>query len=137
MIEYLRRKIPKALESDSFISKRKKIIAEYSAKENALMSSFQSKLEKNNFSIGQVKIGEVVRPEILPLIEEHPVTVQQLEDFVKSGKVSKEKSAEIKNKYSQYQEELQNIFKKGLKLSQIFQEKILCMAEQFTFKQVF
>ena len=123
-IQYLQNKIPQALEGEHFKNERKKILSEFSKKESDLMVNFEEKLKKENFSIGQVKIGEVSRPEIIPLIDNQPVMIQQLDDQVKAGKINKEKAVEITRKFAVYQEELQSIFKKGLQLSQKYQEKL-------------
>jgi ATP-dependent Lon protease len=123
-IQYLQNKIPQALDGEPFKNQRKKILSEFSKKENDLMVSFEEKLKKENFSIGQVKVGEVSRPEVIPVIDDQPVLIQQLEDQVKTGKINKEKAVEITQKFAIYQEELQGIFKKGLQLSQKYQEKL-------------
>jgi lon-related putative ATP-dependent protease len=123
-IQFLQNKIPQALEGEPFKNQRKKILSEFSKKENDLMLNFEEKLKKENFSIGQVKVGEVSRPEVLPLIDNQPVMIQQLDDQIKSGKIDKEQAAEITQKFAVYQEELQGIFKKGLQLSQKYQEKL-------------
>jgi lon-related putative ATP-dependent protease len=134
-IQYLQNKIPQALEGEQFKNDRKKILSEFSKKENDLMLNFEEKLKKENFSIGQVKVGEVSRPEIIPLIDDQPVMIQQLEDQVRAGKINKEKAVEITQKFAVYQEELQSIFKKGLQLSQKYQEKLQNL-ERVTVKAV-
>lgn len=123
-IQYLQNKIPQALEAESYKVERKKILSEFSSQEQVLMNSFEEKLKKENFSLGQVKVGEASRPEVLPLVENQPIFIQQLEEQVRKGKINKEKAIEISTKYAMYQEELQSVFKKGLKLSQDYQEKL-------------
>ena len=66
----------------SFISK-KNIVEEYNQKEQELMSSFDEELRKKGFSLGQIKVGEQIRPDIIPLIEGQPVPVFQLEELIK------------------------------------------------------
>lgn len=123
-IHYLQDKIPQALESGTYKTKRKKILSDFSQKEQTLMTSFEEKLKKENFSLGQVKIGEMSRPDILPIIDNQPVIIQQIDEQVRQGKIDKEKAKEISVKYALYQEELQLVFKKGLELNQDFQEKL-------------
>ncbi|MGE5680547.1 MAG: Lon protease family protein [Bacillota bacterium] len=123
-IQYLQNKIPQALEAESYKNKRKRLLSEFSEKEQKLMNSFEERLKKENFSLGQVKVGESSRPEILPVVDNQPIIIQQLDEQVKQGKINKEKAIEISTKYALYQEELQAVFKKGLKLSQDYQEKL-------------
>ena len=123
-INILRQRIPQILEGKSYIEKKKRIISEYNDKEQKLMNAFEEKIKKDNFSLGQVKVGEVARPEMIPLIDNEPVPVYQLEEQVQKGKITKEQAQETLKKYNDYQEELHILFKKGLKVSQDFQQKL-------------
>jgi ATP-dependent Lon protease len=123
-IEVLRSKIPQALESERYLEKKKIIVTEYNAQEKELMDGFDKELRKEGLSLGQVKVGEVARPDIIPLIGEEQVPVFQLEQRVKDGKVTEEQAKEIYQKYNEHQEELQILFKKGLKISQEFQKQL-------------
>jgi lon-related putative ATP-dependent protease len=123
-IKILRKKIPQALESDTYIRKKKDIVSSYSKKEEELMHNFDAELRKEGLSLGQIKIGEIARPDIVPIIGEEKVPIFQLEQKVKEGKISEDKAKEIINRYNDHQEELQLLFKKGLKISQEFQKKL-------------
>jgi len=125
LIQYLKDKIPQKLESQSFATKRKKILGEYDKKEKELLSLFQKKIKKDGFALGSVRVGESARPEIIPLIQNKPVPVQQLDQVIQEGSLTQEKAETIIQKYNEYQLELVNLFKKGLKLSQKMQVESL------------
>lgn len=129
-IQFLQSKIPQALEADTYKTKRKRILSEFSTREQNLMLSFEEKLKKDNLSLGQVKVGELSRPEILPIVDGQPIVIQQLDDQVKAGKIDKEKAKQISVKYAMYQEELQAVYKKGLRLSQEYQEKLKLLEKE-------
>lgn len=124
LINYLQKKIPQALDSQSHVERRKSIISEYTVEEQNLMGGFEDKIRKDNFSIAQINVGEITRPDLIPIIDNQPVMMQHLDEMVISGKVSKENAENIKKKYVLYAEELQKVFKKGLQLTQIYNEKI-------------
>ncbi len=123
-IEILKQRIPITLESELYLSRKKNIVDEYNSKEQELMNSFDAELREKGFSLGQIKVGDQIRPDIIPLIGEQPVPVFQLEELIKQNKLSKEDAQEIITKYNDHQQKLQIIFKKGLKISQEFQEKL-------------
>ena len=123
-IKFLQDKIPQILETEPFLSKKKKLIAEFGQKQQSIMTTFEQKLQRDHFTLGQVKIGELARPEILAVIEEQPVFVAQLEEYVRTKKISKRQATSISKKYATYQEELQAVFKKSLRLSQDFQQRV-------------
>ncbi|NWF50506.1 MAG: AAA family ATPase [Ignavibacteriaceae bacterium] len=123
-INILRQKIPQALEGNHFINRKKKLINVYQDKEQNLMTNFEEKLSKDGFTLGQVKIGEVARPDILPIIDNKPVPVFQLEELVQQGSITKEQMHELLKKYNEYQQEFQIVYREGLKITQEFQDKI-------------
>jgi len=123
-IKILQEKIPQLLSTEPFVSQKKQMLTEYGKKQQTIMFGFEEKLKKDNFTLGEVKMGEMVRPEILAVIDKQPVFIQQLQDYIKEEKISKDQFKEIVNKYTSYQEELQLVFKESLKLTQEFQEKV-------------
>ena len=131
-IGLLQRQIPQALESETYVSRRQQVISDYNDKEQSLLNSFNERLKKDNFTLGQIKVGEAARPEIFPIVEGQPVSIHQLEELIQQKKVTKEDAQEILKKYNGKQEELQNVFKKGLKLSQDFQKQLDNLEKEFS-----
>jgi len=121
---FLQEEIPKVLSANPFVSKKKKLLAEFGKVQHSIMDGFEEKLKKDNLTLGQIKVGEMPRPEIFAVIDKHPVFVQQLEEYVRDEKITGQQAKELQNKYLTYQEDLQMVFKESLKLTQDFQEKI-------------
>lgn len=132
-IKFLQEKIPQVLSIDPFLSKKKQILGEYGRTQQRMMNQFEDKLRVDGFTLGQIKVGELVRPEILAVIDNQPVFIYQLDDLIRTEKISKEKAEEITTKYAGYQEELQKLFKESLKLTQDFQEKVLQLESEYAF----
>lgn len=81
-------------------------------------------MRKVGFSLGQVKVGEIARPDLMPIIKDKLVPVFQLNEQIEQGNITKEEAQELVKKYNDHQQELQILFKKGLKTSEEFQEKL-------------
>ncbi len=123
-IQLLRKKIPQTLEGESFLEQKKKMISDYTSKEHELMQEFENKIKKEGFSLGQIKVGEIARPDVMPVIKEKPVPIFQLNEQVNQGNLTQEDAQKILKKYNDHQQELQTLFKKGLKASEEFHEKL-------------
>lgn len=123
-IEILKIKIPQALESEDYLERKKKIISDYTQREQVLMQEFDAKMRKVGFSLGQVRMGDVARPDILPMVKDKPVPVFQLNEQIEQGNITQEEAQELVKKYNDHQQELQILFKKGLKTSEEFQDKL-------------
>jgi ATP-dependent Lon protease len=123
-IDLLKQKIPLALESDSYIIRKKNLIEEFSKKEQELMESFDQHLRQKGFALGQVRVGETIRPDILPIIENQPTPISQLEVLLSENKISKDQVKQIFSDYQNNIQDLQIFYKKGLKLNQEFEERL-------------
>lgn len=123
-IKFLQEKIPQVLSTDPFVTKRKQLLSEFGKVQHTMMNDFEDKLRKDNMTLGQIKIGEMPRPEIFAMIENQPVFIQQLDEYVHDQKITEEQAKDFQTKYLSYQEELQKVFKESLRLTQDFQEKI-------------
>ncbi|MFZ2324496.1 MAG: ATP-binding protein [Ignavibacteriaceae bacterium] len=123
-IDVLKQRIPITLESELYLARKKNIVDDYNQNEQELMSTFDAELREKGFSLGQIKSGEQIRPDIIPLIDGQPVPVFQLEEQIKQKKLTVEQAQEILKKYNENQQKLQTLFKKGLKISQDFQERL-------------
>ena len=134
-IKFLLENIPQVLETEPFISRKKQLFNEYSESQQAVMYAFEDKLRKDNFTLGQVKVGELTRPEILAVIEDQPVFIQQLDEQIRAGKLTEAKAKQFREKYTGYQEELQILFKNSMKMSQEFQQKVIEL-EKFSVEDV-
>lgn len=123
-IRFLQEHIPQVLETEPFISRRKSLISEYGKLQNDLMTGFESKLRKDNFTLGRVEVSGVARPEIFAVVDEQPVLIGQLNELVGKKKITEKKVTEITKKYTDYQEELQHVFTQSLKFTQDFQKEL-------------
>lgn len=129
-IDVLKQRIPLTLESDLYLARRKNIIDEYNQQEQELMRSFDAELREKGFSLGQIKTGDQIRPDIIPLIDNEPVPIFQLEEKIKENKITIEQAQEIIKNYNNHQQKLQILFKKGLKITQEFQEKLAMLEKE-------
>ena len=119
-IKFLQENIPQTLDTEPFLTKKKNLIKKFGDSQKKLMSTFQKKLEKDSLTLGEIKVGDVVRPELLAVIDNQAYYIQQLDELVQQKKITKRKANTIIKKYTFHQDELQQVFKESLKLAQNF-----------------
>ncbi|MFH1197239.1 MAG: ATP-binding protein [bacterium] len=123
-IKFIQEKIPIVLESDPFTSQKKKLLTDFGTSQQKVLDDFEDRLRTDGFTLGQVKVGELVRPEILIVIEDQAIFIQNLDEAVKSGKITRGQSDVIIDKYTGYQQELQSLFRQNFKITQDFHQKV-------------
>ncbi len=123
-LSYLRRTIPKALDSEPFISKKKQLIDKLNTDQFKLTQNFEKKLRKDNFTLGQVQVGQTFRPEIMINIKEKPIYIHQAEEMVINGELSEKEFKRIVHKYNEYKHELTDLIREGMHLTGKYQEEL-------------
>ncbi|HOL80190.1 MAG TPA: ATP-binding protein [Ignavibacteriales bacterium] len=124
-IKYFQDNIAKALQNDTFINKKKKILAEFSDREQILLLEFEKKLEKKGFCLGQIKEGDYTKSDLMPIIDGKPYPIFMLDELVQSGKLTKNDLKSIYDQYNEYQQELQVLYQEGFDISKEYDEKII------------
>ena len=123
-IRFLQESIPTILESESFVEKRNKLIGIIKKDIESKSLDFQKRIGKDGFTIGEMKVGEIVGPELLFLHEEQAYPINALPELVGAGKIPEAKGKEIKKKYDLYKKEFAKVIKESIKTSKIIQQKV-------------
>lgn len=123
-IKFLQENIPQILDKEPFLSQRKKLIDELSKTQKKLMSGFEKKIKKDKLTLGQIKENEVTRPELFAMIDNKPVYIQQIEEYVESKKITRKAADTLVQKYADHQDELYLVFKESLNITKSFQVKL-------------
>ena len=123
-LNYLKKTIPKALESEPFVSKKKQLVDKLNADQFKITESFEKRLREDNFTLGQIQVGEQLRPEIMVNGKDGPMYIHQVEELVINGKISEKEYKKISHKYNEYKHELAEVIKEGFKLTVEFQEEL-------------
>ncbi|MGD8520099.1 MAG: ATP-binding protein [Desulfobacterales bacterium] len=109
-VDTLKKEIPKLFESQEYINMKKKIMETYEQQAKNFFKSLDQKVQKEGFTIVDVQMGMLKRPEVMPLIEEKPVPIEELEAMVEKGEFSKEEYKQLKEKQAALRDQIGQIF---------------------------
>ncbi len=124
-ISYLKRRIPKLFEEDSYQQSRRKIVEEYQEKERSILSEFDKKIKPHGFIRGQIETEQgIVQPEVFPIIDNKPVQIETLDDLVEEGKLSYDKANQLKELWKKFHSEIFELAKSGMKLMKEFKRSL-------------
>jgi lon-related putative ATP-dependent protease len=108
-VEFLVKNVPLLLESDTYQQQRQTIVDGYKEKGGVRVREFEKKVLAEGFSL--VQTGPLARPELAPIVEKQPVSIDALPGLVEEGKLTAERTEEIKARYQELSGELSVIFK--------------------------
>lgn len=129
-LERLLRDISKALpsmfEGEEFQQRLELALEDLKTKQQELIKGFERKVRAAGFTLVQVQVGSVTRPEILPLVEERPVTLEKLQSLTEEGKFDREKATALEQAHGKLSEELQRVFHEVM----VMREEMVSRAEE-------
>ncbi|MCU0610487.1 MAG: AAA family ATPase [Candidatus Eisenbacteria bacterium] len=130
LVGSLRTKLPLLLESDQFSDQRRAVIERRKEREQALHRDLEREVTEASFALAQVQVGSYTRPELVVVIEEQPVTVEQLDGAVAAGKLSAERAQSLREKYRQLSVLLESVFKQSRALEREVQIELERIAHE-------
>ncbi|MDD5564061.1 MAG: AAA family ATPase, partial [Thermoanaerobaculaceae bacterium] len=102
--------LPGMFDGDEFQRRLELAVEDLKAKQQELIKGFERRVREAGFTLVQVQVGSVTRPEILPTVEERPVTLDKLQSLAEEGKVDRERAAALEAEHAKLSEELQRVF---------------------------
>ena len=111
LVQELKREIPAVLESDEFKKRRDDLIEKHKSKQSEMFVKLDSEIKKDGFALLQIKMGPLTRPALFPLVNNEPMSMDDLEASVQRGEFSKEKYDDLKQKYAYLKSMLEDVTK--------------------------
>lgn len=124
LIRELSSNLPAILGDKEFRHRLERAVADLQARERELVETFEAEVRKAGFSLVQVQAGPMSRPEILPLVEEHPVPLEELQKLVEADKLSQDDLKRMTEDHGRLTERLQDVFQDVTDLRRQAQERL-------------
>ena len=116
LIVHLRAAIPQVMESDRTRDQRDKLAETYTRQQNKNLHRLEEKARKENFTLVQVQVGPYTKPDVLPVIDNQPVTLEGLGELLEAGKISEKQIKKIHATHVELTRELARLYKTNQKL---------------------
>jgi ATP-dependent Lon protease len=126
-VDALKKEIPEIFESQEYINMKKQIMEAYEGQANGFYKDLDQKVKAEGFAMVDVQMGQFKRPELMPIVDEKPVPLEQVEAMVEKGRFPKEEFEEMKSKHGMLREQLDQIFLDLRHLQREIKEKMEAM----------
>jgi len=124
LVSFLRREIPKILESDYFKKASEETINIYRTKQKEMIKAFHDKLQKEHLQLVQYQIGPYTKQDIVPVIEGKPIPFEQIESLAEQNKFDNEELNNIKKSIEQSRIEFDTIMRQSREMEREIQKEI-------------
>ncbi len=123
-VELLKKQIPMIFESQEYVNTKKELMEAYEARGKGFFKSLGEKVKEEGFAVVDVQVGQMKRPEVMPLVDDKPTHIDQVEGMVENGRFPKDEFEAMKEKYGELKERVEQIFIELRDMQKEVQEKI-------------
>ncbi|MGQ9708503.1 MAG: AAA family ATPase [bacterium] len=109
LVSHLVKNIPRLFEGEPYQNARQEIVDRFKEQGASRVREFEKRVAAEGFAL--VQVTPVARPELAPIVDKQPVSVEILDRLVEEGKLTAERGKELKNRYRELSAELVAIFK--------------------------
>ncbi|HEX7319572.1 MAG TPA: ATP-binding protein [bacterium] len=124
LVEQLKTNIPQVFSSEQYQKQRQKIINKYEEKHKSLLGEFERVVESQGFKMVQVQMGPFFRPAILPVINQKPTNLEDVDDLVKQGKMNADDYRLMKENIQKLEEQMTVLYTKAREYQDAANEEI-------------
>jgi lon-related putative ATP-dependent protease len=118
--------LPTMFEGEEFQQRLELALEDLKAKQQEMIKTFERKVRDAGFTLVQVQVGSVTRPELLPVVEERPVTLEKVQSLAEEGKFDRGKATALEQAHGKLSEELQRVFHEVM----VIREEMVSRAEE-------
>jgi ATP-dependent Lon protease len=109
LIDFLAKDLAPALASESLRSRRRFLDERFEEEARRISLPFEEELGENDLTMVSVKLGESLRPAILPLIEGEPAPPERLQQLRASGELTDEELEALEKKVDSWGKRLEDV----------------------------
>jgi lon-related putative ATP-dependent protease len=131
LVQELLKNIPAVFESKRFKEERKRSMEFFQERQRSVLKDFEQKVRERGFEVIQVQVGPIMRPDIAPLHEGQPITFDQLDSFVKEGKISKEQVEQMMKERMQLEGQMELMLRELRNIEKKAKESVDGISEKF------
>ncbi len=110
LLDHLKTEVPQLFESQDFVARKNEIMEAYERQSREFFKELNKKVKDTGFALVNVQMGNVQRPELMPIVDGEPKPLMQLEEMVEKGRFPAEEYENLKNTYAALKKEIDEIF---------------------------
>jgi lon-related putative ATP-dependent protease len=124
IVETLKKEVPQFFESQDYLNRKKEITEAYEKKGSSFFKGLDKKVREEGFALVDIQVGQIKRPEVVPLIDGNPTHLNDIEAMVEKGRFPKKEFETLQNKQAKLREEIDQIFLELRDLQKEVQETV-------------
>jgi lon-related putative ATP-dependent protease len=123
-MENLKREVPQLFESEEYIARKNEIMEIHEKKVLEFYNSVEEKVKNTGLAVVRMQIGPFTRPDVLPVIDNEPKRMLDLETMVNNGRFPRDEFERLKTKRAEVKDEVDHIVQEVRALQKDVEHKL-------------
>ncbi len=108
-LDNLKREAPQLFESEEYITRKNSIMEAHEKQVMEFYKAVEDKVKNTGLVVVRMQMGPYSRPDVLPLVDEEPKRMVDLETMVENGRFPREEYERLRTKRAEVKEEVDHI----------------------------
>ncbi|MBI3788413.1 MAG: AAA family ATPase [Ignavibacteriales bacterium] len=111
LIRDLQRNIPALYESQRYQVERKSVLSHFQERQRTVLQDFEKRVKEKGFELVQVQMGNLMRPDIVPVVGEKATNFDEVETMVQKGEMTKAQYEALKETQTVLEKQMATVFR--------------------------
>lgn len=135
-IRDLVRDLPALYESQRFQQARKTVLTHFQERQKSVLLDFEKKVKERGFELVQVQVGNLMRPDIAPVVGEKATNLDEIDGLVQKGEFSKEQYEALKVTQALLEKQMAVVFRELRNIEKKAQQSVTEIEERLVMPMV-
>ncbi len=124
LIKGLLRDIPALYESQRYQAARKAVVQHFQERQRTILQDFEKKVKEKGFELVQVQVGQLMRPDIVPVVKDTPTSLDQVEALVEKGELTRQEYERLRETQDALEKQMALVFRELRNIEQRVQDSL-------------
>ena len=111
LIRDLSRDLPAMYESQRFQQARKEVVSHFQERQRSVLLDFEKKVKEKGFELVQVQVGNLMRPDIVPVVGEKATNFEEVDSMVAKGEIPREQYEAMRDTQAVLEKQMATVFR--------------------------
>lgn len=111
LVQELLKAIPGIFDSRRYQEQRKSTLEHFQSRQRSVLKEFERRVKEKGFEVVQVQVGPGMRPEIAPVVDGNPMSVEQLQTKVDAGELTEERMKGLQAQQSELEAQMELVMR--------------------------
>ena len=122
--------IPALYESQRYQEARKATLQHFQERQKSVLQDFEKRVKEKGFDLVQVQVGNMMRPDVVPVLNGQPANLDQMEALVQKGELSKEQLQAMRETQADLEKQMSIVFRELRNIEKKVQQSIVELEER-------